>query len=234
MTIAIMQPYIFPYIGYFQLMNAVDTFVFYDDVGFIKQGWINRNNLLLNKQKHPFTIPVQNISSFTPIKNTLIAEKPANWQTKLSATFRQAYQKAPHFDAVFPIVDDILRGCLNKSVGDVAIDSIKRVLQYIDLEKNLTSSYGRYDNTHLRLGERVVDICRQESATTYINAIGGQSLYTKEYFSEQALQLYFLKPILRTYTQNTSTFIQGLSIVDVLMHNDPATVKDMLSDYTLI
>lgn len=234
MTIAIMQPYIFPYIGYFQLINAVDTFVFYDDVGFIKQGWINRNNLLLNKQKHPFTIPVQHISSFTPIKNTLIAEKPIHWQTKLSATFRQAYQKAPYFDAVFPIVDDILRGCLNKSVGDVAIDSIKRVLAYIELEKNLTSSYGRYDNTHLRLGERVVDICRKENATTYINAIGGQSLYTKEYFSEQALQLYFLKPILRTYMQNTSTFIQGLSIVDVLMYNDPATVKDMLSDYTLI
>jgi WbqC-like protein family len=241
MKIAINQPYIFPYIGYFQLINAVDTFIFYDDVHFIKQGYINRNNILVNKNKHPFTIPIQNISSFTPIKDTLISEKPAHWNTKLLATFHQAYKKAPHFAQIMPLVDNILRGpdfsldgSFNRSIGDVAAESVQSVLDYLGIEKRLISSHDRYNNTHLKLAERVIDICRQENATTYINAIGGQALYTKEYFAERAIQLHFLKPTLTIYQQNAPTFIQGLSIIDVLMHNDPTIVRAMLNDYTLL
>jgi hypothetical protein len=234
MKIAINQPYIFPYIGYFQLINAVDTFIFYDDVHFIKQGYINRNNILVNKNKHPFTIPIQNISSFTTIKDTLISEKPAHWHTKLSATFHQSYRKAPFFTQIMPLVDNILRGPFNRSIGDVATESVQSVLDYLGIDKRLISSHDRYNNTHLKLAERVVDICRQENATTYINAIGGQGLYTKEYFAERAIQLQFLKPTLTIYPQNAPTFIQGLSIIDVLMHNDPTTVRAMLNDYTLL
>jgi WbqC-like protein family len=234
MKIAIMQPYIFPYIGYFQLINAVDKFIFYDDVGFIKQGWINKNNILLNKNKHTFTIPVQNISSFTNIKNTFISEKPTHWNTKLSETIKQAYKKAPYYDAVFPMVDEILRGCVNQSVGDVAAESIDSVLQYIGLKKTLVHSFERYHNTHLKLAERVVDICHQEKADTYINAIGGQAFYTKEFFKEHDINLNFIKPNLTIYPQNTPEFVAGLSILDVMMYNEPAQVKVMLDYYTLI
>jgi hypothetical protein len=234
MTIAIMQPYIFPYIGYFQLINAVDTFVFYDDVHFIKQGYINRNNILLNKNKHSFTIPIQNISSFTTIKDTLISERPDHWNTKLIATFHQAYKKAPYFEQIMPLVDNILRGPFNRSVGDVAAESVQSVLNYLGVEKQLVSSHDRYNNMHLKLADRVIDICRQENATTYINAIGGQALYTKDYFADRTIQLNFLKPTLKIYLQNAPTFIQGLSIIDVLMYNDPMTVKEMMSNYTLL
>jgi WbqC-like protein family len=242
MKIAINQPYIFPYLGYFQLINAVDTFIFYDDVGFIKQGYINRNNILVNKTKYPFTIPVQNISSFTTIKNTLISEKPAHWNTKLLATFEQTYRKAPHFAQIMPLVDNILRACpdsssggpFNRSIGEVAAESVQSVLTYLNVEKRLISSHDRYHNTDLRLSERVIDICRQEKATTYINAIGGQSLYDADFFSKNNVQLRFIKPNLTVYPQNAPTFIQGLSIIDVLMHNDPTTVRTMLNDYTLL
>jgi WbqC-like protein family len=234
MKIAINQPYIFPYIGYFQLINAVDTFIFYDDVHFIKQGYINRNNILVNKNKHPFTMPIQNISSFTTIKDTMMSEKPAHWNTKLSATFHQAYRKTPYFAQIMPLVDNILRGPLNRSIGDVAAESVQSVLAYLGIEKRLISSHDRYNNTHLKLADRVIDICRQENATTYINAIGGQALYTKDYFAARAIQLHFLKPTLTIYPQNGPTFIQGLSIIDVLMHNDPTTVRAMLNDYTLL
>jgi WbqC-like protein family len=234
MKIAIMQPYIFPYIGYFQLINAVDKFIFYDDVGFIKQGWINKNNILLHKNKHTFTIPVQNISSFTNIKNTLISEKPTHWNTKLSETLKQAYKKAPYYDDVSPIVDKILRGCLNRSIGDVATESIESVLDYIGLKKTLTHSFETYNNTHLKLAERVVDICRQERADTYINAIGGQAFYTKDFFKEHEINLNFIKPNLTIYPQNTPEFVAGLSILDVMMYNEPAQIKVMLDYYTLI
>ena len=57
MKTAIMQPYIFPYLGYFQLVNCVDTFVFYDDVNFIKRGWINRNKILINGKEVLLSFP---------------------------------------------------------------------------------------------------------------------------------------------------------------------------------
>ena len=229
-----MQPYFLPYLGYFQLINAVDKFIFFDDVGFIKQGWINRNNILLNRKKHRFTIPVQNISSFTSIRTTLISEKPLFWNQKLSSTFRHAYSKAPFFDAVFPQIDDILRGAKNRRIADVAIDSVQLVLTYLGIEKTLLRSAERYDNNLMTLSERVVDICQKEGASGYINAIGGLHFFDREYFEKSLIQLQFLKPNLRKYSQNTPEFIAGLSILDVLMYNEPTTVKAMLGDYALL
>ena len=233
MKIAIMQPYFLPYIGYFQLINAVDTFIFCDDVHFIKGGFINRNNILMNGSRYRFTIPVQHVHFDTTIRETKVANDPANWYRKLSKTL-QNYRKAPYFDAVFPIFDEILRGSVGRSISDVAIESIEATLKYINLERKTTTTFERYNNTHLSSAERIVDICRQENATTYINAIGGQKLFDKDYFSENTIQLQFLKPNLTTYEQNSPQFIAGLSILDVLMWQEPATVKAMLSDYTLI
>ena len=233
MKIAIMQPYFLPYIGYFQLINAVDKFIFCDDVHFIKGGFINRNNILTNQSKYRFTIPVQHVHLSTTIRETTVANDPTNWYRKLSKTL-QNYQNAPYFAAVFPIFDDILRGSIGRSIGDVAIESVEKVLHYIDLQRKTTTTFSRYNNTHLNGAERIVDICRQENATIYLNAIGGQKLFSKDYFSERTIELQFLKPNLTTYKQNSPSFIAGLSILDVLMWNDPATVKAMLSDYTLI
>ncbi len=233
MKIAIMQPYFLPYIGYFQLINAVDKFIFCDDVHFIKGGFINRNNILINQSKYRFTIPVQHVYFNTTIRETKVANDPINWYRKLSKTLR-SYQNAPYFASVFPIFDDILRGSVGRSISDVAIESVEKVLHYIDLQRKTTTTFSRYHNTHLNGAERIVDICRQENATIYLNAIGGQKLFSKDYFSERTIELQFLKPNLTTYKQNSPSFIAGLSILDVLMWNDPASVKAMLSDYTLI
>jgi hypothetical protein len=233
MKIALMQPYFLPYIGYFQLINAVDTFIFCDDVHFIKGGFINRNNILINQSKYRFTIPVQHVHFATTIRETKVANDPANWYRKLSKTV-QNYRKAPYFDAFFPIFDEILRGSIGRPISDVAIESIEATLKYIDLQRKTATTFGRYNNTHLSGAERIVDICRQENATTYLNAIGGQKLFNKDYFSAKTIELQFLKPNLTTYEQNSPQFIAGLSILDVLMWNAPATVKAMLSDYTLI
>ncbi len=233
MTIAIMQPYFLPYIGYFQLINAVDTFIFCDDVHFIKGGFINRNHILINQSKYRFTIPVQHVHFDTTIRETKVADDPANWYRKLSKTLKN-YQKAPYFDAVFPIFDGILRGSMGRSISDVAMESVEAVLKYIDVQKKTATTFGRHNNTHLSGAARIVDICRQENATTYINAIGGQKLFNKDYFSARTIELQFLKPNLTKYTQNSPQFIAGLSILDVLMWQEPATVKAMLSDYTLI
>ena len=235
MKIALMQPYFLPYIGYFQLVNAVDKFIFFDDAAFIKKGWIHRNNILLNGRRHRFTIPIRNMSSFTPIRSTMISENPRFWQRKLSETFRHAYHKAPFFEVIFPKVDEILRGAKNRPIADVAIDSIQMVLDYIGTEHTLMRSSERsYNNSQLELSERVVDICQKEGGTTYINAIGGQSFFDKPYFNQWDIQIQFLKPNLRNYAQSLPEFIAGLSILDVLMYNNPMTIKAMLGDYKLL
>lgn len=234
MKIALMQPYFLPYLGYFQLINAADKFIFFDDVGFIKQGWINRNNILLNQKKHRFTIPIHKANAFSRIDATRISEKPVLWQQKLSKTFRHAYCKAPYFERVFPQIDDLLRGAINRTIADAAIDSVQMVLTYLEIEKTLLRSGMRYHNNHLKLSERVVDICQKEGASGYINAIGGQHFFDTEYFEKSLIKLQFLKPNLKIYTQNAPEFIAGLSILDILMYNEPTTVKAMLEDYTLL
>ncbi|MDR6194877.1 WbqC family protein [Siphonobacter sp. SORGH_AS_0500] len=101
MTLAIMQPYLFPYIGYFQLLNAVDKFVIYDDVAFINRGWINRNSILNNGKAQLFTVPLKEASQNKLIHEISI-DTDQKWRDKLLKTIQQNYKKAPHFAAVFP------------------------------------------------------------------------------------------------------------------------------------
>jgi hypothetical protein len=116
-----MQPYLFPYLGYFQLMNAVDKFVAYDDVSYIRQGWINRNNILVNTEKFLVTVPVASRSSFVPINKTLVSDSPSRWQNKLLSTIRQAYARAPYFEHAFPLVESTLATAAARPISEVAM-----------------------------------------------------------------------------------------------------------------
>ena len=128
-----MQPYFFPYTGYFQLIIAADKFVIYDDVNFIKQGWVNRNYILLNGGKFLFTIPVQNISSNIIINQTIISSSPYNWENKLLQTIAHAYKKAPFFKKVFPVLESVIIGSTGKTIGMAATESIEAVMKYLSL-----------------------------------------------------------------------------------------------------
>src|SRR5690242_20202094 len=201
MKLAIMQPYFFPYLGYFQLINAVDKFVIYDDITFIKQGWINRNYILLNGAKHLFTIPLKNVSSNTLIHETKVAPKPFKWQHKLLQTFQHAYQKAPFFKDVFPVIEKIIIGSVNKNISDVATQSIHAVMDYLSIPKIVVNSSSKYQNANLKNTERIIDICKKEAADIYINAIGGTELYDRNQFVENDIVLQFIQPELKPYPQ---------------------------------
>lgn len=228
-TIAIMQPYFFPYIGYFQLINAVDKFVFYDDVNYIKQGWVNRNNILLQGQPFTFTIPLKNISSFSKINEIVISELPANWINKLLATFRQAYTKAPYFPKVFPLIEDIITTCNHKVISLIAASSIEKVLAYLSISKDIIPSSVCYTNENLKASRRVIDICKKEAAGKYINAIGGVELYNCVDFKEAGIDLNFLQPVITPYNQFGNKFVGGLSIIDVMMFNSVEWIREQLS-----
>lgn len=233
--VAIMQPYVFPYLGYFQLIQAVDTFVFYDDVNFIKQGWINRNKILVNNDARLFTIPVKNVSSFEEIRNTEVNHQNFKlWKKKFLKTIIQNYNRAPYFENTQSIIEKVLNEDLH-SISDYAIKSIQITLEYLGLRKNtLISSIHFSETKGIEKAERILKICNMLSASHYINPSGGRDLYNKDFFKEKGVKLSFINNTLPTYRQFENEFVAGLSIIDLLMFNSKEELVSMLSTYELV
>jgi hypothetical protein len=232
MTIAIMQPYIFPYIGYFQLINAVDKFIVYDDVNFINKGWINRNNLLVGGKPHLFTVPLKEASQNKLISEVeLIPQDP--WKKKFLKTIRQSYQKAPNYFNTAGMLEEILLLDF-KTISDLNVHALRRISTYLDIQTEIIPSSKFYDNSHLKGQDRILDICRQEKATHYINPIGGMELYDRARFSKENIRLDFLKSVGTPYSQFKNAFVPWLSIIDILMFNDAESTHGLLKEYELI
>lgn len=237
MTLAIMQPYFLPYIGYMQLMSAVDTFVLYDDVAFINRGWINRNRLLINGQEYLFTVPLKDASQNKRINEVSLADDP-KWRGKLLKTVEQGYRKAPHYGTVMPLTEKIVNFATD-SIADLVHNSLIELNQYLGLTTRLVASSSVYDNGQLKAQERILDICQQEGATRYINPIGGMELYDKPTFAQADIELNFIQAKRVDYPQMNRTggpnnFIPWLSVLDALMFCDVPTVQAMLGEYELV
>ncbi|WP_312467895.1 WbqC family protein [Stutzerimonas nitrititolerans] len=228
MKLAVMQPYFMPYLGYFQLARSCDHFVFLDDVAFIKQGFINRNRILLDGQPFTFSLPVSNISSFRRINE--------HWFTgqfdTLFGQLRQAYRRAPFFAPVSALIETLCSdGELN--VARKAAASVLSVFDYLGLP--LAHSFAsRFPAGEARNQRRVLDLCARFEADRYHNSPGGRALYDASAFQAEGVQLCFVEGRFQTYAQvGGGGFVPGLSIIDVLMHNPPERVRQMLDDYLL-
>ena len=230
MKLALMQPYLFPYIGYFQLLSQVDRFVFYDDVNFIKNGWINRNRLGLNGTPKYFTVPLNNASSFQKICDVAITSTGA-WRRKLGESIRHAYSRAPHFAEVSTLVQRVF-DTDTCHIGQLAKSSVRQVADYLDLSTEFVDSSAIYGNAGLHGAERVLDICQLEQASDYYNVPGGRALYESAAFTKHGVRLHFVEPLPFKYAQNGSEFLPSLSIIDVLMYNEPSRARGLLARCT--
>ena len=230
MTIAIMQPYFLPYIGYMQLMNAVDTFVVYDDVAFINRGWVNRNRMLVNGQEYMFTVPLKDASQNKRICDITLADDP-KWRSKLLRTIEQSYRKAPYYGTVYPLIEKIINFTAD-TITQLILNSLVELNQFLNIQTKLIPSSTIYQNGHLKAQERILDICQQEQATHYINPVGGMELYDKDVFAKANIKLNFMQSRRIEYPQfNRSEFMPWLSILDILFFNDLHTVKAMLEEF---
>lgn len=227
-----MQPYLFPYIGYFQLIYAVDLFVFHDDVQWIKGGWINRNYILLNHRPLRWTLPVKKKSSYDLINQCKVVELP-NVKHHIVRQIENAYQRAPFFTKVMPIVTDIITQ-EEKNVAQYILYSFKRLNDYLNLSFKYAFSSELQKSDILKGQDRVISICKAIHATEYINPLGGFSLYNKEYFKKAGISLCFLQPNPIKYQQLGKGFTPNLSIIDVLMFNSVDAIRNMLNSYKLI
>ena len=232
MKLVVMQPYFFPYLGYFQLLHACDTFVFYDDVNYIKNGWINRNRLLLGGEPHYFTVPLAGASAFARIDQTRFNAGDARWRRKMVETFRAAYRRAPHRDAALALLEGAL-ALDTDLIAELARRSVTSVLEYVGIERTLRESSRAYANAQLSGQARVLDICRREGAGTYINPPGGRHLYDDESFRRAGVELRFLAARLPAYDQGGVAFVPGLSMLDVIAWCDQPRIAAMLGDYEL-
>lgn len=232
MRIAIMQPYFLPYIGYLQLMNAVEKFVLYDDVNYINKGWINRNRILVSGKEYLFTIPLKEASQNKLINEIYLSDDP-KWRGKLLKTFEQAYKKSPFYLTAFAVTEKIINLDAEK-VSDWIASSFDILTDCLGIQTDIVSSSSIYQNTYLKGQERILDICQQEKADHYINPIGGTDLYDKSIFDKAGIQLNFLKSKPLIYSQFKNEFVPWLSIVDIMMFNDISTIQGILNEYELI
>ena len=232
MKLGIMQPYFFPYLGYWQLINAVDKYIIYDDVNFIKNGWINRNNILLNGRKHLITLPLEGASSFLLINQIRTSSKLKD-KEKLLKTIEQAYKKSPYFEKVFSIIKNTIF-YESEYISEALLYSIKTIVEYLDMNTEIILSSGLNKDNSLSSEEKIIHICKILNANSYYNAIGGQELYNKQNFEKNNIKLNFLEMNYCCYPQFKNDFIANLSIIDVLMFNSPALIKEMLNEFRII
>jgi len=231
MRLAIMQPYFLPYIGYWQLIGAVDVFVVYDNIKYTKKSWINRNRFLVNGKEALFSLPLRKDSDFLDVNQRYLAD--CFDREDLIRRFREAYRKAPEFHTFMPTLEDLIRFSSN-NLFDYILNSIYKICEFLGIKTQVIISSTVACDHSLKSSDRVQAICKALCADTYINPIGGSELYSKEDFKQKGVMLRFFRPNAFEYPQGTLDFMPWLSILDVLMFNSAQSFNEsMLEKYEI-
>ena len=257
MTIAIMQPYFMPYLGYFQAIAAVDKYILYDNLTYILSGWINKNRIRpRNNPPSWIIVPVKQKSSYTLIVDTQI-DNSKPWKEKILKSIHLAYSKAKFFNEILPLFEEILSEEY-MTISDLNCRSIMKICSFLDIQTEIVADNASFTDIEekLKLVEngdyssfpfmqltnpikkvaRVIAICKREDANHFVNAIGGTELYAKDEFAKYGIKLDFIKMNDIQYPQNCTdgSFVPYLSIIDVLMHNGKEGTQKLLQAYTLV
>ena len=238
MKIAIMQPYLFPYLGYFQLIKAVDFFGIGDDVQYIKGGWINRNRILANKVPYTFTFSVKKDSYQKVIKERFFSENFDVEKDKLVRILAMHYKKAPYFSNTMEVINSIFE-FRETNVSKFIVHQLSTLCQYLDINTTfLDSDLWQIDgNSNISVEERAIKKLgrlNEIGINHFVNPVGGKELYTKGFFKENNFELSFLEHKEIVYKQFNNEFTPRLSILDVMMFNSTEEINDMLKEYTLL
>ncbi|MFV0311354.1 MAG: WbqC family protein [Dysgonomonas sp.] len=231
MKLGIMQPYFLPYIGYFQLLNAVDKYVIYDNIQYTKKGWINRNRILQNGKDLMITIPLEKDSDYLDIKDRCLSV--GFDKKKLLNQIRESYRKAPYFDMLMPLIERIVNYD-DTNLFHYIDNSIREICKYLDIKTEIIISSTLDIDHSLKGQDKVIAICKELKATDYYNAIGGQELYSPEEFKKENINLYFISSNPIEYKQFANEFVPWLSILDVMMFNSLENIHKILDNYKLI
>ena len=219
-AVAIMQPYFFPYIGYWQLMSAADQFVIYDNIQYTKKGWINRNRYLRNKGAETFTLPLKSGSDFLEVRERFLSDDFNVQGKKILRKIESAYMKAPNFEEGYCL----FKSCIeykDTNLFNFIFHSISKIKTYLGISTELVISSSINCDHSLKMEKRIQAICGALSATEYLNPTGGSELYSRDDFQSRGIELLFQKVGPVIYQQFDGNFVPGLSILDLIMFNKP-------------
>lgn len=234
MKLGIMQPYFFPYIGYFQLIHATDRYIFFDTPQYERRGWMNRNRIInLNEGSTYITVPVVKALQQTALTDIVI-NNSSDWKSKILLQLEIYKKRAPYYDKVV----DFVRSVLNQartSLVDLNVASIVGSCQYIGLDINwdVFSKMDLNVPADCAPDEWALEIAKALYAEEYINAPGGASFFDRAKYEDAGINLQFIQPEITPYVQRIGRFEPGLSIIDVMMYNSPEEIREMLTHYTL-
>jgi hypothetical protein len=230
--VAVMQPYFFPYIGYFQLIAAVDLFIVYDNIKYTKKGWISRNRLLQNGKDVAFSLPLKNDSDYLDVRNRELA---ANFnRQKLLNQIKGAYGRAPYFSQTFPLIEQVVR-YEDTNLFRFLHHSIVKTCEHLGITTTITISSSVAIDHGLKNQDKVIALCEAVGARTYVNAIGGMEMYSRDTFHRKGIDLKFIQPKPFEYPQFGNEFVPWLSIIDVMMFNPLNAIRvSMATNFELI
>lgn len=230
-----MQPYFFPYIGYFQLINYADKWVVFDIVQFIRHGWINRNRILKPGEGQQYiTIPLKKYRRETSIKDILISDK-ADWRNRIFRQLEHYKKKAPYYTQVMEFLEDCF-SAENTKIVELNTRFLEKTCKYLGIKFD----YSVFSEMNLEIGhishagEWALRISEVLKAYEYVNPLGGIEIFNKKQFEKADIDLKFLKTNLKEYNQRRSAFESGLSIIDIMMFNNPKEINEFIDDYTIV
>lgn len=229
MIIAGNQPYFLPYIAYWQLMKACDLFLIGDDYAFIKSGWVQRNRILQQGKPVYFGLEINDISCHRLINQTELLRD--DFPRKLKELYH-CYRSAPFFERGYDLMERIF-SCEETNLTAFLVNSIEIIRDYLGIKTKMMYTSQIEGNCRFKRECRVFDFCDRLGGTTYVNPIGGQSLYKKDEFAEHGIELKFIHSHCRAYKQFGKNFVPGLSILDVIMFNSREEIAQMLGEFTL-
>ncbi len=248
MRLAIMQPYFFPYVGYFQAIHAVDKYILYENLDYIKDGWMHRNRILSVAGKPQYIgAQLDGKSSNAKIRDIRLNSSLV-WRRKLKNAFFLNYKRAAFFDETFSLLEELIDHDTEflhqyNSAGIIALcrhigidtEIVSDNSKYRTLENELDALYeSDLNRIPEKKVERVLRMCKEEGATDFVNAIGGQQLYRKEVFLQKDISLHFVETGQISYRQFSDDFYPSLSIIDMLMHNGVKNTYSLILQYNLI
>lgn len=234
MKLGIMQPYFFPYIGYFQLIAACDKYIFFDTPQFERRSWMNRNRIINVAEGSTYiSVPVVKAPQKTAICDMHI-NNSTNWREKLLAQLEVYKKRAPYYRETMEIVRSVIARETD-SLVKMNVASVIEPCKYvgIDTDWSILTQMGLSIRQDCKADEWCLEISKAMGAEDYINPPGGQSFYDREKYAAEGVRLHFIHPELLPYEQGVGRFEPGLSIIDVMMYNSPEKIREMLNAYSL-
>jgi len=232
MKLALMQPYFFPYVGYFSLIKHCDRFVLFDTVQYIRGGWIERNRVLKTGEGWRYvSVPVERESMHTLINQAHIRHDP-DWKDQIFRYLEHYKKKSPYYREVMALLDNTL-DTSERSIARLNERSLRATCEYLGIQRDIQafSKTGITINEPQKPGDWGLSVCRAVGANEYVNTYGAIELFDPEKYRAAGVPILFLKNNLKRYDQGRDTFEPGLSIIDVLMFNDPKAANELIDDY---